>query len=112
MLEINFKRFENVVVAEVINLPELKGEERTWFNSGTAVRIGEIEVERITYGLTYLPHEGNHFANCGGIYICKNSQTKHICFDCRTETHAKEYIFKMQNLINKFNERVGKGETN
>ena len=108
MLKIKFERFENVVVAEVESLPELIGEAKQWFDDGVAVRLGEIVVERITYGITYIPQSGNHFMNGGGIYLCPGSQSKHLCFDCRTEEHAKKYVEEMERSIDMFNARSDK----
>ena len=109
MLKIKFERFENVVVAEVKNLPELTGEAKQWFDDGVAVRIGEAVVERITYGITYMSQPLNHFMNGGGIYLCPSSQTKHMCFDCRTEEHAIKYVEEMEKAIDMFNAREDKG---
>jgi hypothetical protein len=103
MLKIDFKQFENVVVAKVESLPELKGEEKLWFDDGIAVRIGEAVVSRISYGITYTPLEINHFMNAGGIYLCKNSKSKYICFDLRTKDQATKYIKAMNKLIKDFN---------
>ena len=104
MLKINFTQFENVVVAEVESLPELTGEAKQWFDDGIAVRLAEIVVERAAYGITYVSqNQLNHFMNGGGIYISPNSQTKHMCFNCRTAKCAKEYIEKMEAAIDVFN---------
>ena len=106
MLKINFKQFENVVVAEVESLPTLYGEEKLWFDDGIAVRIGEAIVSRISYGITYTPLEINHFMNAGGIYLCKNSKSKYICFDLRTKEQATKYIKAMKRLIKDFNNKI------
>lgn len=112
MLKIKFERFENVVIAKVESLPELTGEAKQWFDDGIAVRLGEIVVARITYGITYMSTPFNHFMNGGGIYLCPSSQTKHMCFDCRTEEHARKYVEEMGKAIDTFNaiEDKGKGE--
>ena len=41
--------------------------------------------------------------NAGGIYLCKNSKSKYICFDLRTKEQATKYIKAMNRLIRDFN---------
>ena len=105
MLKIDFTRIENIVVAKVLELPELRGKEKKWFVGVSAINIGDTVVDKKRYDIIYLPLGLNSFMNCTGIYICDNKQ-KSMCLDCKAEEHAEKYIKAMQEIIDKFNKRL------